>query len=168
MLVSVSHTIYVHLICCQFLLISYWIPHWLLFDVLYTFLFLYVHSCFWHRWSANPSSKLWSISTKTSILCVVNVGSSRLIWAVVYCNVCNRLMPCCFGRISFAIWIVWNNDCVLNTCQMEPDKGVQVIIVVWQILKFLMCGINFVISMTSGTNLIGGTSGKKRTKIKYQ
>ena len=29
-----------------------------------------------------------------------------------------------------------------------------------------MCGINFVISMTSGTNLIGGTSGKKKDKNK--
>ena len=45
-LVSVSHTIYLHGICCQFLLTSYWIPHWLLFDVLYLFLFLYVHSYF--------------------------------------------------------------------------------------------------------------------------
>ena len=103
------------------MLISYWIPHWLLFDVLYTLLFLYFHSYSLHRWSANQSLKLWSISTKTSILCVVNVGSSRLIWAVVYCNVCNRLVPCCFGRISFAIWIVWDNDCVcdLNTREME-------------------------------------------------
>ena len=91
-MVSISHTIYLHGIWCQFLLISYWIPHWLLFDVLYTFLFLYFHSYSLHRWSANPRTKLWSISTKSSILCVVIVGSSRHIWVVIYCNDCNRLM----------------------------------------------------------------------------
>ena len=43
-------------------------------------------------WSANPCPKLWSISAKNSILCVVVVGSSRHIWVVIFFNYCNRLM----------------------------------------------------------------------------